>query len=337
MRFRLSFQMLLIVMALAWIGSSEVQLRAEDAAAENARAELTCKEPIYSFGTRDNMDSVDHTFVITNTGNAPLVISKVKPTCGCTVANLTTDHIAPGEQALLTATLSLKGHKGKMEKSIILQSNDPIKPSLVVWFKGEATATILFAPQTAYFASVTAQSDAERTIDLIVDEKARFNILKVTNTNPHVQVKQETRKGGTFYQFHIKLVPPLEIGVLRDVVTITTDSERYPQLTIPVSAKVVDELAITPERIVLPSESKVPLVRYVLMSPGSIDKFKIESVQVPDGSGIKAEIMPLPKNGYRIRLTGIHPDAKLNGQMITIITDIPTKTRIELPIEVSDK
>lgn len=331
-RFSIQSGMVIVMLAAAWL--SPLGVRAEEAE-KSPVAALACKEATYDFGTRDNSESVQHTFVIANTGNAPLVISKVQPSCGCTVANLTKDHLNPGDEAFLTATLSLTGQKGRMHKSITLESNDPKEPRFTLWLDGEATTSITFAPQSIHFRSVTMSSGAERTVDLIVEEQAAFNILKVTNGNPHVQVTPETVKGGLFYQFHIKLVPPLAKGVLRDVVTIQTDSTRYPQLTIPVTAQVIGEVAVTPERVVLPVKSDEPLVRYILMSPGSVDTFKVESVEVPKDSGIKAEITPLGKSGYRIRLSDIHPNTGLNGQMITIATDIPSLSRIELPIEVS--
>lgn len=71
---------------------------------ENDTLELTTieiEDPIRHYypilqGQKQNI-----TMKITNTGDAPLKIFKVLPSCGCTVAKATTSAIAPGNYALL--------------------------------------------------------------------------------------------------------------------------------------------------------------------------------------------------------------------------------------------
>ncbi len=43
------------------------------------------------------------TFVITNTGNAPLIIEHAAPSCGCTVGDYTKEPIMPGKTGSVTA------------------------------------------------------------------------------------------------------------------------------------------------------------------------------------------------------------------------------------------
>lgn len=57
---------------------------------------MTFEESEYDFGTIDQGTPMEHLFVFTNTGDAPLVISDAKGSCGCTVPTFTKDPVAPG-------------------------------------------------------------------------------------------------------------------------------------------------------------------------------------------------------------------------------------------------
>ncbi|MFW5959824.1 MAG: DUF1573 domain-containing protein [Chitinivibrionales bacterium] len=67
--------------------------------------------------------TVNHTFKITNTGNEVLRIDKVRPGCGCTVADYDSE-IAPGETGQLSQKTSVSQlHGSSFKKSINIYSN----------------------------------------------------------------------------------------------------------------------------------------------------------------------------------------------------------------------
>lgn len=54
---------------------------------EKSGAIIDFKEKSIDFGDINQGDKVEHTFVFTNNGDTPLVISNVAVTCGCTAPN----------------------------------------------------------------------------------------------------------------------------------------------------------------------------------------------------------------------------------------------------------
>lgn len=68
---------------------------------DTAYAEPTFAEEIKDFGAVTKGDILEHTFYVTNTGNANLTITSVKPECGCTVAEYTKNVILPGEKGMV--------------------------------------------------------------------------------------------------------------------------------------------------------------------------------------------------------------------------------------------
>jgi len=80
------------------------------------------EEEVIDYGNIAENDDGVRTFKFTNRGRAPIVISKVKTTCGCTVPTYPKQAIMPGE----TATIDIKyatNRIGKFSKSITVFSN----------------------------------------------------------------------------------------------------------------------------------------------------------------------------------------------------------------------
>ena len=58
-----------------------------------------------------------------NIGSKPLVIQKVQPGCGCTVADYPKEPIAPGQEGEITAGFDTKGREGVQKKNITVFAN----------------------------------------------------------------------------------------------------------------------------------------------------------------------------------------------------------------------
>lgn len=76
----------------------------------------------HDFGEIPQGTPVSHTFLIENTGNAPLEILSVKPSCSCTVADYTKEAIAPGESGYIVAQYSAAS-PGFFNKSVTVKLN----------------------------------------------------------------------------------------------------------------------------------------------------------------------------------------------------------------------
>lgn len=81
------------------------------------------KEDKHDFGQIKQGDRVEHTFIFRNNGTMPLVISKVRTTCGCTATDYPTAPIMPGEKATLSARFDSAGKTGAQNKVITIESN----------------------------------------------------------------------------------------------------------------------------------------------------------------------------------------------------------------------
>ena len=78
-------------------------------------------------------------FVVRNVGTADLTIDKVQPSCGCTVVEKYSSVLRPGETTALRVKLTTPQQAGRLQKSVLVRSNDPARG--VVELKLEASVT----------------------------------------------------------------------------------------------------------------------------------------------------------------------------------------------------
>jgi hypothetical protein len=88
----------------------------------SAIAIMSIDESVFDFGEISKDEAASHEFVIHNEGDAPLVISEVKTSCGCTASDFSKKAIAPGESGFVLATYNA-AKEGTFNKSLKVMSN----------------------------------------------------------------------------------------------------------------------------------------------------------------------------------------------------------------------
>lgn len=89
----------------------------------------------FDFGSVDEGVQAVHEFEFENTGNAPIVLSDVRASCGCTTPSWTKEPVAPGAKGTIKASYNSEGRPGTFVKSITITSNAS-EPSKVLYIKG---------------------------------------------------------------------------------------------------------------------------------------------------------------------------------------------------------
>jgi hypothetical protein len=88
-------------------------------------------DPVFDAGTINKGEKIKAVFKVKNTGKSPLVISEVKGSCTCTVADFPKKPILAGETGEIKAEVNTdKTGEGKISKSVRITANTV--PSLTV-------------------------------------------------------------------------------------------------------------------------------------------------------------------------------------------------------------
>lgn len=87
------------------------------------------------YGTINLNDNGERTFTFTNTGEAPIVISQVKTSCGCTVPSYSKTPILPNETSEIKVKYATN-RVGVFKKTITIISNAS-ETNKILYIKGE--------------------------------------------------------------------------------------------------------------------------------------------------------------------------------------------------------
>ena len=106
------------------ITAEEVKIaKSKDQKDETQLTKVAFEETTYDFGDIGSKKTVSKKFTISNVGNVPLIISRVKPSCGCTVSKYPKEPVLPGESGTITIRFNPKGRKGKQHKIVTVFAN----------------------------------------------------------------------------------------------------------------------------------------------------------------------------------------------------------------------
>ncbi|MBZ0328134.1 MAG: DUF1573 domain-containing protein [Altibacter sp.] len=96
--------------------------------AATAQAKIKFKSETIDYGTIAKGSDGVRVFEFTNTGNAPLIVSDVKSSCGCTVPKKPDGPVAPGASSTIEVKYDTN-RVGPIRKTVTVYSNadEPIK------------------------------------------------------------------------------------------------------------------------------------------------------------------------------------------------------------------
>ncbi|UWX54122.1 DUF1573 domain-containing protein [Maribacter litopenaei] len=121
------------IVLVLFVGLLGLSLKAQDNAAK-----IEFKTETVDYGEIEKGSDGMRVFEFTNTGSAPLIISDVRSSCGCTIPKKPEDPIMPGK----TGEIQVKydtNRVGSIRKAITVTSNADT-PTKILKIKGEVKA-----------------------------------------------------------------------------------------------------------------------------------------------------------------------------------------------------
>ena len=123
----------LLVLAFAAVTSSAIAQEVRQGAV------IEFEKDVHDYGDVAYKGNGTYSFVFSNTGTEPLMISNAKGSCGCTVPSWPKEPIAPGASAKIDVTYDTK-RVGAISKSVTITSNAVNTPVKVIRIKGNVLA-----------------------------------------------------------------------------------------------------------------------------------------------------------------------------------------------------
>jgi hypothetical protein len=204
----------------------------------------------FDFGEMDQNQARDAQTFIKNVGADTLRIENVRPTCGCTAADLTTTVLAPGESTELQITFNSKKFSGQVSKQVHIVSNDPDHRQVSIVLTADVIVAVKVDPPQQFITnrkiplgeswSEKVTFSTEVVPELIV-ELDSYN-QKVMDVEIQNRYENDPQKTVMTVTTRSDLIP----GAYNDVVKVKTNVPQNPSFTISVRTKVMGNLVVAP-------------------------------------------------------------------------------------------
>jgi hypothetical protein len=93
-----------------------------------SQAKMELSETKKNFGFVKRGEIIKNEYEITNSGNAPLLISDIEVACSCTTVDFPKQPILPGQAAKILVIFNTSTVYGRQDRVVYVNSNDPKGP-----------------------------------------------------------------------------------------------------------------------------------------------------------------------------------------------------------------
>ncbi|PCI09583.1 hypothetical protein COB72_06005 [bacterium] len=301
---------------------------------------------VFASKTQDTGEILDTdkgkvSFLFRNTGSAPLTITQVKPSCGCTVPELAKKTYMPGEQGSIEVTFDPKGKKGAISRNITVYTDSDITPSLSIVVRSLVKAVIITEPKIMPFDAVVkgnsvtkdfkvfGRIDGFKVTRATVDDTDSFSIEVLDGG----QVEREGEMM-TMQIIRLTLKDTAKPDNHRAQITVRTNDERKPIYSLAAVARVLGDLKMNPVRVTMGRMvvgDEFEREFHVISKSGSA--FTISSA-VANSIAIEANYTFTPvdeelRNDWIVKITGkvVNSAARFNTQL-HIVTDVEDEEQL---------
>ena len=320
-------------------------------------------EDVYNFGTlrQDEVKSVSHTFTFKSAGTADLVLTQIRPSCGCTSAVSSATQFAPGTEGTLTAVLNPKGKFGKTSISVRVATNDPANQQKVFRIEGNVLSPWRILPAIVDLREIGKGETSEKTTYVQSQYCPGDKIYRITGlktSDPSVTAVTEefpiptTPDSGRQYleyrrPVRISVTAGQKVGPQNATLFIATDDPKTPTHTINVRWIVEGDIAISKKRIGVRKFGDKSVSASLNISSRSGIPFEVLSVETIKRRGdddalsisLQEPVSPTMKT-YKIEVSEkIAAEEKMSVHLgdIIIKTNHPEKQVITIPYTATAK
>jgi hypothetical protein len=251
-----------------------------------AAPRLVFQKKEVDFGTKLEGDLCEDDFAFENDGDAPLVITKVQPSCGCTVSHISVGDgraddgkltgesrydygkaIPVGAQGKIHVALNLKGFHGPKASQVSVFTNDPAGPA-TLRVQANVEAFFVLEPQNLNLGEISRKEGKSGSIKIT---SVRVPAFKITSWDPlqpgvSLQVEDLSEEGKPAAKLTVTVGEGANEGTFSSRVVLHTDVGRTIDLF--VTGQVYGALEIKPG----------PYLMFGLIQRGTKTPRKIEAI-----------------------------------------------------------
>lgn len=232
-----------------WIKSKAIKPEAPEKAASPVKltkARIKFDHMDFDFGSLAKGARVAHNYWFTNEGKDTLIITQVKPTCGCTTTKKQNIIVPPGGRSSIDVTFDSGRFNGRVTKGIKVETNDDLNPFLELRFKANINnplQVIETSPLEVDFKEVAKGKKAEASLNVINIDSTEIKLALIETPAPEfikVRLSDDKLKPNQSAKMKVELNNSnLVDGPFISSITLEAEGRPDSRITIPITGKIV--------------------------------------------------------------------------------------------------
>jgi len=200
-------------------------------------------EPEFQFGSVYQGEKVEHVFEFSNVGSDPLIIDRVKSSCGCTAALVSAKEVAPGMSGEVRATFDSTRFHGNVVKTIYVYSNDPDRKLIQLHLRGNVKEELQLSARSVTLGPVAPGQSVHTTVAVTNRGERPVSVGPARTTAREVAVDFGQRLLQPGEKAEIELVATAGQGkrVVSGYLLVPTDNARLTELRLPLQLRITAE------------------------------------------------------------------------------------------------
>ena len=311
----------------------------------------------HNFGSMDQEEDGTHQFEIRNEGSGVLLLQFREKTCGCTGLRIedlvwTKDQktppreeieVPPGENTHLEFAWNTE-LRTNLRTSAKLVTNDPEEPVVEFMVEGEVIPSVELSQRQVTVADMRNNESSTVSLDVFSRSMENLEITEMESSQELVTAtwtamsteRLEAMSAKSGYRATVQIAPGHTLGPFRATLTVHTNSERRPKLTVDITGKVTGDVMLTPWdsldfMTVKVSEGRTLGLFVFVKARGETDhKAKIARV---NPEFLKVQLVRAGKGPYelKVEVPPGAPGGKFWGS-IELETSHPTAKVVKIPV-----
>jgi hypothetical protein len=315
--------------------------QAADTAAPKGTPHAQFSETVHDFGKVKSSDALRYDFIVTNTGNALLEITDVKPGCGCTTAGAWDKQIEPGKTGKIPLQLNPANFSGLVTKPITVTCNDPAQGTHSLQLKAEIWKPIDVQPNYVHFMSVEEESTNETKVVRISNRTEEVMKLETPqSSNPAFKTELKTVQPGKEFELLVNYLGPISNSTPQGYITIKTSSTNMPMINVTTYAMSQPSVVISPLQLTLPAtQIAAGYKQSAFLRNNGSTPLKVTEASV-NAEGVNVQVTEPPGAAGRIFSITINYPADFHPPSgkpleLTVKTSHPKRSLLTVPIVVA--
>lgn len=183
----------------------------------------------YDAGERLPGDKVDHSFQVTNTGESPLIVSRIKASCGCAKASISCSRLEAGQTAEIHVELNVQPGAYVTAAKTYVWTNDPQSPLMELSLVARNSPHFELSPPTIDFGNIPhdRSSPSELRFRVLAQNPETLEVAVADFVSPtpvSAKLHNDPVKGSWLY---IALSEDAPVGPLTATITIRRRDDSF--------------------------------------------------------------------------------------------------------------